>query len=268
MRNAGSADDVVGQGVMHTHLSHRDASWPARSVGVWVVPSDFPGDGNLVWRTGISTMLARTGLDSAITTRLLLVRHGQTHMSRDDTFCGITEVPLTSTGRSQAYYLAERLRRECVDALYCSPQQRAQETAAQIGLVLEIEIQTCNALREMDFGKWENRPRADLAREYPRELEEWERGSWMAHPPGGETQQAVVARVVPSILEILTAHAGQTVVVVSHKSVLRLLIAYLLNMTPPDSRNLRLDPASLSELRVIGDHVELILCNDTSHLSL
>jgi len=205
-------------------------------------------------------------LEPVVITRLLFVRHGQTHTSRDDTFCGVTEVPLNPVGRSQALYLAERLRREHVDAIYCSPQQRALETAAPIARVLEIEIQMRNALREMDFGKWENRLRADLAREYPHELEEWERGSWMAQPPGGETQQAVVARAVPCIIEVLAAHVGHTVVVVSHKSTLRLLIGHLLNMTPPESRYLRLDPASLSELQVTGDHLELVLCNDTSHL--
>jgi broad specificity phosphatase PhoE len=203
----------------------------------------------------------------AVATRLLLVRHGQTHSSRDDTFCGITEVPLTPVGCSQSQYLAERLRREHVDALYCSPQQRALETAVPIARALEMEIQTRSALREMDFGKWENRLRADLAREYPYELEEWERGSWMAHPPEGETQQEVINRIVPCIIEMLDAHVGETVVVVSHKSALRLLIGHLLKMTPPESRNLRLDPASLSELRVTGDQVELVLCNDTSHLS-
>jgi len=206
-------------------------------------------------------------LEPVVATRLLLVRHGQTHTSRDDTFCGVTEVPLTAIGCSQSQYLAERLRREHVDALYCSPQQRARETAAPIAHALEKEIRTRSALREMDFGEWENRLRADLAREYPHELEEWERGSWMAHPPGGETQQAVIDRIVPCIIEVLAAHMGQTVVVVSHKSALRLLIGHLLHMTPPESRNLRLDPASLSELRVTGGQVELILCNDTSHLS-
>lgn len=222
------------------------------------------GDRHPAWGIGH----ARIDMEQAVTTRLLLVRHGQTHTSLDDAFCGVTEVPLTLIGRSQAQCLAERLRREHVDALYCSPQQRAQETAAPIGLALEKEIQTRNALREMDFGEWENRLRAELAREYPHELEEWERGSWMAHPPGGETQQAVVDRVVPCIVDILTSHADQTVVVVSHKSVLRLLIGHLLNMAPPESRHLRLDPASLSELRVTGDHVELVRCNDTSHLML
>jgi len=206
-------------------------------------------------------------LEPAAATRLLLVRHGQTHTSRDDTFCGVTEVPLTAIGCLQSQYLAERLRREHVDALYCSPQQRAQETAASIARVLEMEIRTRASLREMDFGKWENRLRADLAREYPHELEEWERGSWMAHPPGGETQQEVIDRILPYIIEVLAAHMGQTVVVVSHKTALRLLIGQLLNMTPPESRNLRVDPASLSELCVTGDQVELVLCNDTSHLS-
>src|SRR5579863_5091206 len=119
-------------------------------------------------------LVTRSGVEPAVTTRLLLVRHGQTHTSLDDAFCGVTEVALTPIGHSQAHCLAERLRREHVDALYCSPQQRAVETATPIGLALEVGVQTRSELREMDFGAWENRLRADLAREYPYELEEWE----------------------------------------------------------------------------------------------
>lgn len=204
--------------------------------------------------------------ESTASTRLLLVRHGQTALSREDIFCGVTEVPLTATGRIQAQCLAERLRGERIEALYSSPQQRALETAAPIAAALALEIQTRDALREMDFGRWENRSRVDIAREYPRELAVWERGSWMARPPGGETQQAVIARIVPCILELLAAHAGQTILLVSHKSALRLLVGHLLNMSLADSRGLQLDPASLSALQVIGDQVQLIFYNDTSHL--
>ncbi|GCE22952.1 histidine phosphatase family protein [Dictyobacter kobayashii] len=200
------------------------------------------------------------------TTRLLLVRHGQTAQSREDAFCGVTEVPLTETGRKQAQQVAERLRGQSIDALYCSPQIRARDTAEPIARALQLEIQLREALREMNFGIWENQPRAYLSEHYPRELSHWEQGSWMTQIPEGETQQAVITRVVPCVIELLHKHAGQTVLLVSHKSTLRLLVGHVINMALPASRCLRLDPASITELSIADDQAQLIYHNDTSHL--
>ncbi|MBE3558134.1 MAG: histidine phosphatase family protein [Ktedonobacteraceae bacterium] len=199
-------------------------------------------------------------------TRLLLVRHGQTRTTRDGAFCGTTEVPLTEVGQAQARALAERLRREHIDALYSSPQQRAHETAAPIATALNLEIQTHSALREMNFGEWEDRRRADLAHEQPNALALWDRSSWKAHPPGGETLQEATARIVGCVSGLLDMHAGQTLLIVSHKSILRLLICHLLDMPLSGARLLEISPASLSELRVIDDQVQLFLHNDTTHL--
>lgn len=207
------------------------------------------------------------GQEKASTTQLFLVRHGQTAQSHDDAFCGTTETPLTAKGREQALHLSERLCKEPISALYCSPQGRARETATPIADALGIKVQTRHALREMDFGRWENRARSELAQEYPQELATWEHGSWLAHPPDGETQQAVIARAVPCIAELLTLHAGQTMLIVGHKTILRLLIGHVLNMSLPDSRSLTMDAGSISELRVTGDQVQLIRINDTSYFA-
>jgi broad specificity phosphatase PhoE len=206
-------------------------------------------------------------VDRVATTRLLLVRHGQTKLSHENTFCGVTEAPLTTEGHRQAEYLAEHFRHELIDAIYCSPQTRAQETALPIARALGLELQTRAALREMNFGLWEKRIRTELAQEYPQALAAWERGSWMAHPPEGETQQEVIARVVTCVTDLLNTHTDQTILLVGHKSALRLLMGNMLNMSLPTNRSLRLDPASISELRVMGDHAQLIRYNDTAHLT-
>jgi broad specificity phosphatase PhoE len=203
--------------------------------------------------------------EAVATTHLLFARHGQTELSHSDAFCGVTEVALTAIGREQAQKLAKRVSREHIDALYASPQKRAQETAQPIAALTGLEIQTREALREMDFGHWEGRVQAEVARESPQAMAAWDRGSWRMQLPGGETQQAVLARVVPCIVELLSIHAGQTVLIVSHKTTLRLLIGHLLNLSLSGSRGLHLDPASLSKLAVIGDRVELIFYNDRNH---
>jgi broad specificity phosphatase PhoE len=200
------------------------------------------------------------------TTRLFFVRHGQTTLSSSDAFCGIIEVPLTEVGRQQAQNAATRLSRERIDALYCSPQGRARETAEPLASALGLPILVREPLHEMNFGKWEGRVQADVAVAFPREMAAWERGSWAVHPPEGETQQDVLARVVPCIVELSTIHAGQTIAIISHRTTLRLLIGHLLNLSLLNSRALHVDPASVSELLITGDQVELVRFNDTSHL--
>jgi broad specificity phosphatase PhoE len=199
-------------------------------------------------------------------TRLFFARHGQTAQSRDDVFCGVTEVPLTERGREEAQLLAQRLRHESIDALYCSPEGRVQETVAPIRAELGLQPQTREALREMNFGLWEGRSRAELAHDYSQDLALWETGSWMLQVPQGELQQAVIVRAVACIIDLVQAHSGQTLLLVSHKTTIRLLIGHLLNMSLHDSRVMRLDEASLSLLTITGDQVELAFYNDTSHL--
>ncbi len=201
-----------------------------------------------------------------VTTQLLLVRHGQTELSLNDAFCGLIETPLTELGREQARRLAKRLSREHIDALYCSPQGRARETAEPIAAALNLEVQVREALHEMDFGRLDGRVHAEVAAEFPQVMAEWDRGWWTIQMPGGETQQAVIARLVSCIIELLTIHAGQTILLVGHRTAFRLLVGHLLNISLPSSRGLHLDPASVSKLLVIGDQVQLVIYNDTSHL--
>jgi broad specificity phosphatase PhoE len=201
-----------------------------------------------------------------VTTRLLLVRHGQTDMSVDDAFCGVSDVSLTPTGFRQAQALAERLRRGHVDALYCSPQKRALETAAPIAAALELEIRKHDALREIDFGLWENRSRVELIRECPQLMDAWERGLWMGNPPGGESRQALIARVVPAVIELLTLHVGQTILLVSHRTTLRLLTGHMLDMAFSSSRRLQVSPTGLTELHVTENQVQILFYNDIAHL--
>ncbi len=202
-----------------------------------------------------------------VTTRLLFVRHGQTEASRSNVFSGSTDVPLTDYGLQQAELLAKRLGREQVDALYCSTQQRAIQTATPTAEALDLEIQKCAEFREMGFGEWEMRTRQELEQDFPQEMATWESGSWMVAPPGGETQQEVLARAVPRLLYLLKQHAGQTLLIFAHRTTLRLLLANMLDMSLPNARALGLEPTGVTEVRIRGTQVFLLYHNDTNHLA-
>src|SRR5437763_5339640 len=163
-----------------------------------------------------------------MTTRLLLVRHGETALSAEDRFAGSTDVPLGPNGRVQAEKLAQRLRSCSVVAVYASPKQRALETARIIAERVGLPVITRDGLREIDHGHWEGMRRTDVEAQFPDEFSCWSEDPYTFAPRGGETGVQVVARALPTVREIVTAHPGESVLIVSHKATIRLIVASLL----------------------------------------
>ncbi len=106
-----------------------------------------------------------------------------------------------------------------------------------------------------------------MEEKYPSEANDWEKDPYTFAPTGGESGLAVTARALPTLIEIVKGHPGQTVLVVSHKATIRLLLSSLLGFDPRRYRdNLDQNPAALN----IVDFKEpararLTLFNDTSH---
>jgi broad specificity phosphatase PhoE len=130
---------------------------------------------------------------------LLLVRHGETDWNAAGRWQGQTDVPLNTTGRSQALALAARLRAESVRAVAASDLSRARGTAEIVGESLGLEVAFVDAaLRERAYGDWEGLTRSECEARFP---EEWARhvADPRTPPPGGESTDALLARVVPAI---------------------------------------------------------------------
>lgn len=203
------------------------------------------------------------------TTRIFLVRHGATQLTAEDRFSGSIGVELSDEGRWQASRLGERLQKEAMTAVYCSPLSRAQETAQIISKHCELETAIRDGLREIDHGHWEGMKRADVEARFHQEYADWVADPFTTAPEGGESGVAVLARSLPVIREIVTHHPGGRVLVVSHKATIRLILSSLLGFDARGYRD-RLDqaPASLNILD-FKDAVRarLMLFNDTSHYS-
>ncbi|MEO6237703.1 MAG: histidine phosphatase family protein [Vicinamibacterales bacterium] len=201
------------------------------------------------------------------TTRLLLVRHGATTATAEDRFSGSTSAELSEEGRWQVGRLAERLARQSITAVYSSPLSRALDTARIIAAPCHLEPLTRDGLREIGHGHWEGRRREEVEREFADEYGAWAEDPFTFAPVGGESGVAVLARALPVIREVVTAHAGGRVLVVSHKATLRLVLSSLLGFDARGYRD-RLDqsPACLNVVDFNGPvRARLMLFNDTSH---
>jgi broad specificity phosphatase PhoE len=202
-----------------------------------------------------------------MTTRLLLVRHGATQRTAEDRFSGDVGVDLSDEGRAQVAALATRLTSCVITAVYSSPLTRAFDTAAQLAAPHKLTPIVYDGLREISHGNWEGLTRHEVEQRYPDEYTAWDADPFTFAPPGAESGLSVLARTLPVVREIVTRHAGEQVVIVSHKATLRLILASLLGVDPRGYRD-RFDqaPACLNVLDFRDVlHARLMLFNDTSH---
>ena len=200
-------------------------------------------------------------------TRLYLIRHGATMLSAEDRFAGSTDVDLSDEGRRQVGRLAARLADDKVAAVYASPLRRCAETAAVIGAPHDLVPTLRDGLREIAHGRWEGLRRSEVEAQFAEEYTAWEADPFTFAPQGGECGVDVLARALPIVREIVVAHAGGNVVIVSHKATIRLVISSLLGFDARGYRD-RLDqnPACLNIIDMRDPvRARLMLFNDTSH---
>jgi probable phosphoglycerate mutase len=205
-----------------------------------------------------------------MSTRVLLVRHGDTQASQDGRFTGARDIPLSMEGRVHASELAVRLARYPLDAIYASSMQRARETAEFIARVHGMEVVPVPELREVNHGVWDGLNRDEIRAKFGGQLDEYNRDPYHFRPDGGESGEDVLRRAAPAMSELVKKHDGQTILVVAHKTTNRLLICKFLGLDPQQFREkLAQRPACLNVLLFPnGNEAQLLLLNDIGHYAM
>ncbi len=200
-------------------------------------------------------------------TLILLVRHGGTLFSAADRFAGSSNVDLSDDGREQARKLGARLAGACIDVAYCSPMQRAIDTARLALGDRPIVAHQRDGLREVDHGHWEGKVHDDVERQFPEEFSRWDADPFTEAPPGGETGLQVLQRALPALQGIVDEQQGKRVLVVSHKATNRILLCSLLGMDMRTYRDtIAQDLACLNVLEFTAPwKARVALMNDVSH---
>jgi ribonuclease H / adenosylcobalamin/alpha-ribazole phosphatase len=196
-----------------------------------------------------------------------LLRHGQTPMSVQKRYAGRTDAPLTEVGVQQAAAAAKRLASAGLGVIVTSPLLRTVQTAQAVAAVTGAAVVTDDGFRETDFGAWEGLTFAEVRERWPAEISAWLADPEVA-PPGGESFTDVSARVTAALDRVLAARAGQTVLIVSHVTPIKMLVAAALLAPPAALYRMHLDVAALSEIDWYADGPAVLRSfNDTSHLS-
>jgi probable phosphoglycerate mutase len=201
-------------------------------------------------------------------TTLLLLRHGATPLTAEKRFSGVGDPELSAVGLQQVDAVARRLaERGGIDAIVCSPLQRTVQTAQAAADALGLSAEIDPGFRETDFGLWDGHSFAEVRERWPAEHRAWLASTAVA-PPGGESFDAVAARVLAAREALLERHARRTVLVVSHVTPIKTLIRDALGAPPESLYAMELSAASLSVVTCYADgRSSMRLFNDTAHLT-
>jgi broad specificity phosphatase PhoE/ribonuclease HI len=201
-----------------------------------------------------------------VTTVTHLLRHGRTEHTPERRFSGSSDLPLSELGRADAAAAAKHLAGRGIDVIVASPLQRTRQTAETAAEMLGVPVEFDGDLRELDFGAWEGLTGAEAQQKSPLAFRRWS-GAVDVRPPGGESVADVSARVARARARLLERHAGKTVLVVSHVTPIKLLLAAGLGVGDEIVHRVFLEAASLSTVTWSSDGRSSVrLLNDTSHL--
>lgn len=184
-------------------------------------------------------------------TLILLIRHGATPTTGQVLPGRAPGLHLSERGRAQSREVAERLAGLELQAVYSSPMERAQETAAPTVQAQNLELRTDERLIECEFGEWTGATLSDL---YP--LPEWK--SVQQTPsqfrfPGGESFVEMQERMVRCLGDLAERHRGGTIACFSHADPLKAAVAWLQGSPLDAFQKITIDTASVSAARLFED---------------
>lgn len=199
-------------------------------------------------------------------TRFFLVRHGQTGWNKEARFRGRVDIELDERGVKQAEATAERLAGCEATAVFSSPLRRAVMTAEPVARRLGLEVAPLEGINDMDFGSWEGRS-VDEVRERDGELfEQWRLRPDVIRIPEGETLDEVRDRAAAALDELGGRYENDTVVLVTHRVVCKVLLCYLLGLDNSHFWRIAQDTAAVNCFYMDGGRSTVSLVNDTCHL--
>ncbi|WP_114240353.1 histidine phosphatase family protein [Dyella sp. C9] len=200
-------------------------------------------------------------------TTLLLIRHGEVEGITPPIFRGRMDLALTDRGRHQAERTRDFVRANWVlDGIYCSPLSRCVRTAATIGGAFHLEGTPLPGLTDIDYGNWNSRPVAEVEQRWPREAGLWKTAPHRFRIPGGETIQEVAARATDALAGVLALHGEDTVAVVTHDSVIRVLLCHIAGLPLSSYWLFQPSPCGVSIVKA-GEAFAVQAVNSTQHLA-
>lgn len=200
--------------------------------------------------------------------RILLARHGETPWNAEGRYQGQEDILLSATGESQARALGRRLHGVRIDRAIASPLARARRTAElALGQERHALLAVDPGFLEIAHGDWEGLLASEIHARDPQRMQAWRHAPDTVQMPNGESLQNVLDRAWPAFTRACTGlNADQTVLIVAHDAVNRVLLCQVLGLALSRVWRFRQAPTTLNLLQ--GDSVEtldVVRLNDCGH---
>jgi probable phosphoglycerate mutase len=200
-------------------------------------------------------------------TTILLIRHGHVEGIAPERFRGRTDLPLTERGLEEARATSRRISATWrVAAVYTSPMSRSLRTGQIIAEPFGLDGQPMAALNDIDYGQWHGLTPDEARARWPREVDLWYRRPEMIRVPGGETLQDVLARTADALRVVLLRHPEDTVVLVGHDCVNRVILLHALELPLARYWHLAQAPCAINQIIATEDGFTVWSLNETWHL--
>jgi alpha-ribazole phosphatase len=171
-----------------------------------------------------------TETSQLILSRLWLIRHGEPETDAQGRCYGRWDWGLSDRGQCQAQMAAQALSGEPLAAVYSSPRRRAWQSAEFLGKAKGLAVQILEGLCEIDFGDFEGLTYEEIEKQYPELYQRWMTRPTEIHFPGGESFAQMQTRVIATTTKLCQRHQGQSIAIVSHGGVNRIILAEALGM--------------------------------------
>ena len=200
---------------------------------------------------------------------LYFLRHGETTSSQTGTYCGRLNIDLTEHGYRMAQQFAEAYQDIPWTAIFASPLHRTMATATPISQLVNLPIQQREGLKEIAYGEWEGKTPTEVNQEFHDDYVRWLADPGWNAPSGGEKGIDIARRSSEVLEEIEQTFGTGNILVVSHKSTIRIMLCSLLGIDIGRYRDRIGMPVAAVSIITMSKHGPLIeVMGDRAHLSL
>ncbi len=196
-------------------------------------------------------------------TRIYLFRHGETANAHEVCLNGHYDVDLSERGLEQSRLIAESLKKHPIRAVYSSDLQRTAKGAALIAEAHGLQPVAFPELRELSFGHWEGMSLKDLESKHPGEMDKRIKQTEIFRADGGETFSELQARVLPRFSEIVDRHPGETIALLCHGGVNRVILSHVMGFPISKIFSIAQEYAAVNIIQYYRDQVVVELMNGT-----
>ena len=200
------------------------------------------------------------------TTRLCIVRHGETAWNAEHRVQGQLDVPLNAIGQAQALAASKVLSKEKFDAIYSSDLSRARQTAEPTASFHSMEVLVEEDLRERHYGIFERLTYAEVKVRYPDDYARFEARDPEYAFRTGESLKDFSARSISVVSKIAGAHPGKSILVFTHGGVLDKLYRFITGLPLSAERKFGIPNAGLNHVEVTPDGWQIRAWADIAHL--